>query len=370
MRRHSYLETPNFSALWARLPSGAATVDITRRIPGSPGSHAELIDLLAPACAETQGARVEVLCQPQDYYLFEDLQAAGFRFTGYLALARAPQGSELPLWMGPQRVRRIPPATAARASSGTVLRSVLEFGGRLLHDSTRMSAEFLRDCRTRDRFFSGISTVRPPDGLVETLGQPAAPNRRPPPPPTASDKPFSAVVRARASADGFSARGRVTHDEVRGLIWDSYCRREDGRRPFAAAGGIGDYRIYIAVRNVLGLNPGLYRAAESDPTLTRIDSRTSSRAIDAAAFSQPTAKHAAAWLIITAIPGRLLASYGCRAQRFMYLDVGGLLQQLHLSASSREFGFRTIGGFDDRLMESLLDVSGLELAMACAAIGR
>ncbi len=54
----------------------------------------------------------------------------------------------------------------------------------------------------------------------------------------------------------------------------------------------------------------------------------------------------------------------------MFLDSGGILQQLHLSATSLGMEFRAIGGFDDKLVEKLFELSSKDLVTSLAVCGR
>ncbi len=77
-------------------------------------------------------------------------------------------------------------------------------------------------------------------------------------------------------------------------------------------------------------------------------------------FSYPWAKEAALGIFITGIPHRVEEKYGERGYRYLYLEAGAVMNNIHLISSVKGLGSVILGGTNDGILEKVLDIDGKE----------
>jgi len=140
-------------------------------------------------------------------------------------------------------------------------------------------------------------------------------------------------------------------------------------RTVPSAGALYPLELYVDVRAVTGLEPGLYHFQATAALLQRLRSLAGEEL--AAAFVQPNViEAAAAVILITAVFQRTTFKYGERGYRFALIEAGDVAQNIDLVASALGLPAANLGGFFDRELEMLLDVDGVEQSLVYAvAIG-
>ncbi|GAA3649597.1 hypothetical protein GCM10022224_010360 [Nonomuraea antimicrobica] len=189
------------------------------------------------------------------------------------------------------------------------------------------------------------------------------------PRPDPPDMRLHQAIAERRSARRFSAES-LTLPEVASLLMLSAGLPAEpgaaGRTTFRAApsaGGLHPTEIYVVVRAVDGLDPGIYHYRANDHVLEALLLDPTAAGRLAAASSYPeTLETAAATLVLTAVFGRTTLKYGERAYRFVVLEIGHVAQNVLLVASALGCGAVPIGGFVDDEVHAILDVDGVEEA--------
>ncbi|MGA6927568.1 MAG: SagB family peptide dehydrogenase [Desulfosarcina sp.] len=149
---------------------------------------------------------------------------------------------------------------------------------------------------------------------------------------------------------------RLTHDMT--------ARRMQGGDAFylrsvASAGALYPFELYLAAHRIDGLDPGVYHHGLFDFSLTVLRS-------DPLAIIPPTQVGVAATVYIAGIFFRSAWKYRGRAYRYVLLDAGHLLENLHLALDALNFSFSIHLDFDDSRAAALLGLDARqEVCLAC-----
>jgi len=169
----------------------------------------------------------------------------------------------------------------------------------------------------------------------------------------------------------------LTMDELSYLLWATQgIRRKMDRghayRTVPSAGCRHALETYLAVLNVQGLEPAIYRYLPLEHKLALIhDGAPLAERIVAAAFGQPYPGQAAATFIWTAVPYRMEWRYGPAAGKMIALDAGHVGQNLYLACAAIGAGTCAIAAYDQEAMDRLLDIDGNdEFTIYLASVGK
>jgi SagB-type dehydrogenase family enzyme len=142
-------------------------------------------------------------------------------------------------------------------------------------------------------------------------------------------------------------------------------------RTAPSAGALYPAEVYLGVRRVEGLNPGIYHYEVQSSSLALLDSGDPTVALHEVCCWQPYAREAAVVFLISGVLERPRRKYGERGYRYMLLDTGHMAQNLCLSATALGLAVTTTCGFFDDPANDLLGLDGLEEAVLYVAfVGR
>lgn len=169
----------------------------------------------------------------------------------------------------------------------------------------------------------------------------------------------------------------LTLPELSFLLWATQgVRRQAG--PFAvfrtvpSAGNRHSFETYLAVMNVAGIEPGLYRYLPlgHELVLVRKDGNLGP-ALTNAALGQSFCGNAAVTFIWTTVPYRMEWRYHLAAHRVIPIDLGHVGQNLYLACEGIGAGTCAIAAYDQGAMDNLLGVDGdEEFALYLAPVGK
>jgi SagB-type dehydrogenase family enzyme len=142
-------------------------------------------------------------------------------------------------------------------------------------------------------------------------------------------------------------------------------------RAAPSAGGLYPAELYLAVRRVAGLAPGLYHYNVPRHAVALLSAGDASDALTAALAGLESVRHASFVVILAGIMERTQRKYGERGYRYILLDAGHLAQNLLLSATALGYASFTTGGFFDEDLNALLRLDGVEeTVLYCALVGQ
>lgn len=141
------------------------------------------------------------------------------------------------------------------------------------------------------------------------------------------------------------------------------------RRPVPSAGGLYPLEIYLLVRRVEGLAPGLYHYEVIGDALERIGAQAWEADAERAFLTWSFMKHAPVILCIGAVFDRTQDKYGARGYRYILLEAGHVAQNLCLVAQEMGLSSLCVGGYRDSLLNRLFSLNesdeGIVYSVAC-----
>jgi SagB-type dehydrogenase family enzyme len=199
------------------------------------------------------------------------------------------------------------------------------------------------------------------------------------PPPERGDRAFDDVVAARRTARGFADEDLELR-ELATVLHQTY--GITGEMPFAgggvhglraapSAGALYPAELYLGVRRVAGVPPGLYHYEVRAHALALLEQGDPTGRLHEACCFQDYARTAGVVVLIAAALQRTKRRYGERGYRYVLLDVGHLTQNLLLSATALGLAAMTTCGFFDDVASELLRLDGVDEAVLYVAfLGR
>ncbi|MEE8259977.1 MAG: SagB/ThcOx family dehydrogenase, partial [Nitrospinaceae bacterium] len=129
--------------------------------------------------------------------------------------------------------------------------------------------------------------------------------------------------------------------------------------------------IYIAVRKVSSVEPGIYHYNVPNHELELMIPGDPTEKIHEVCVWQEHVLKASIVVLISGVLARTKLKYGERGYRYALLDIGHLGQNLYLSCTSLELAIMTTCGFFDDEANKLLRIDGVdETTMYVAFIGK
>ena len=166
----------------------------------------------------------------------------------------------------------------------------------------------------------------------------------------------------------------LTLQEVSQLLWaaQGITVRPDRRRGRIApsAGALLPLEIYLTVRNVDGLETGVYRFMSEGHKLRKVLAGDIHAELSTAALGQPWVSQAPINIVIAAIYERTTRKYGERGIRYVHMEVGHVGQNISLQVISLNLGTVVVGAFDDDRVHEIIRMAENEVPLYIMPVGR
>ncbi len=129
-------------------------------------------------------------------------------------------------------------------------------------------------------------------------------------------------------------------------------------RALPSGGALYPLELYLLVRRVKGLSPGLYHVNVLFQALSQLVRHDQPMPLAGTIAQDVLFGEPAVVLFVTAVFERTRVKYGARGLRYIMLEAGGLGTQMNLLANAMGLSFcYDGGGYEDRI-ESLLGIDG------------
>ena len=113
--------------------------------------------------------------------------------------------------------------------------------------------------------------------------------------------------------------------------------------------------IYIAIGNVTGIAPGIYKYDSEEHSITQTFPGDIREGLSAASLNQSMLIDAPITIIYTAVYSRITERYGDRGrERYIYMEIGHSSQNIYLQAESLGLSTCAIGAFTESQLIRLL----------------
>jgi len=180
---------------------------------------------------------------------------------------------------------------------------------------------------------------------------------------------LEATLAQRRSLRSFAATP-LTAAQAGQLLWAAQGISDaQGRRTAPSAGASYPLVLYLVAGRVEGIARGVHRYQPQGHRLVAVAAGDAVVAVAAAARNQAWLGDAPALIVIAAQPGRTVARYGARADRYVAIEAGAAAQNLLLQAVALGLGGTLVGAFDDMALRSAVPLAEAEQALAIVAVG-
>ena len=132
-------------------------------------------------------------------------------------------------------------------------------------------------------------------------------------------------------------------------------------RTVPSAGARHSFETYLLIRNVVGVDPGLYRYLPLEHELVFLgEVENMEMRVSLACFGQQFVGGGAVTFVWATIPYRMEWRYGPLAHRVILIDVGHVCQNLYLACEAIGAGTCGIAAYDQQEVDELIGVDGEE----------
>ena len=194
-----------------------------------------------------------------------------------------------------------------------------------------------------------------------------------------SDRTFDDVISSRRSLRDFADLD-LSLDDLSKILHQSYGITGElpGKNDFCqnlrsapSAGALYPAEIYIAIRKVSGVEPGIYHYNVPNHEIELLIPGDPTEIMTEVCCGQEYVRQASITILISGVLQRTKLKYGERGYRYVLLDIGHLGQNIYLASTSLELAIMTTCGFFDDEANRLLRLDGVdETAMYVAFIGK
>jgi SagB-type dehydrogenase family enzyme len=246
-----------------------------------------------------------------------------------------------------------------------------------LDDLAELYHEAAKTCtRTIGRELQGLAALEADSTLRELVSHAVRRHahretiRLPAPEPI--DPGLTALLRARRSGREFGDAG-LPLGALATLLHCAYgavSTDAPPRRTVPSGGALYPLELYVVATRVEALREGIYHYDPLGHGLEVLELAAVGARL-AELHLYPELAPAPVLLALTGVFGRSRFKYGLRGYRFTLLEAGHVVQNVVLAATALELTAIPIAGVDDRELERLLRVDGVdESVVYCAAVGR
>jgi SagB-type dehydrogenase family enzyme len=167
------------------------------------------------------------------------------------------------------------------------------------------------------------------------------------------------------------SRDPLTVDEITQLLWAAQgITHPRGYRTAPSAGALYPLELYAAVGHVVGLPTGFYRYRCLEHALELKSARDLRPELCQAALNQRAVERAPVSFLITAVYGRVTATYGSRGVRYVDMEAGHAAQNLCLQAVALDLKSVLIGAFQGDDIKKIAALPDDEEPLVVVPVGK
>src|SRR3989338_2020388 len=171
--------------------------------------------------------------------------------------------------------------------------------------------------------------------------------------PRPSPLPVSLDSALESRTSHFSGNKEILPRDFSTLLYHALGARKDRTRRYPSAGALYPIETYIVALSLSGIPRALFHYHQHAHTLEHLWDVPSD--FDPRAFA-PTARGASAFLLFTAVWERTAAKYGDFGYLHAVIEAGHMAQNVLLVASALKIAACPLGGFDEKIAASILDL--------------
>lgn len=191
-----------------------------------------------------------------------------------------------------------------------------------------------------------------------------------PTPTCRGGRSFESTLERRRSIREFTDQP-LSLAEMSQLLWAAQGVTDNaGHRTSPSAGALYPLEVYLVARNVRDLLAGVYRYNPGEHELERVFEGDLSSALYTASLRQDFVRDCPGIIVISAVYERTTWKYGKRGERYIFMEVGHVAQNVSLQAVSLNLGTVVVGAFDDERIKRILKLDKEEKTLCLIPVGR
>jgi len=174
--------------------------------------------------------------------------------------------------------------------------------------------------------------------------------------PLINHNPLTKLLKKRRSKRDFSETP-LSFKSLSAILWAAQgITNEKGFRTAPSAGGLFPLTIYVVVRNVPSLSPGLYQYDNQNNQLILLMKSQLSHKVAKSSYNQMWMQEAPAIVVIAADYNITAKKYGLVAKRYVHMEVGAVAENVYLQAIQLNLATTLVGGFKEDAIKKLLGI--------------
>ncbi|MCE5345208.1 MAG: SagB/ThcOx family dehydrogenase [Bacteroidales bacterium] len=172
---------------------------------------------------------------------------------------------------------------------------------------------------------------------------------------------------------------KISAEDLSQILWaaygiskplDGYPQTRGGLRTVPSAGALYPLEIYVLIRNVEGIEPGVYKYFSQSHKITCVITKDMKEELSLAALNQKMIHVAPVCLLISAVFSRTTQGYGDRGrERYVYMEAGHSAQNIYLEAEALHLGTCSIGAFNDDEVKKVIQLPDEEEPLYIMPVG-
>ena len=190
-----------------------------------------------------------------------------------------------------------------------------------------------------------------------------------PKPKTSGSMTVEAAIQERRSRREFSDQA-VTMTQLSQLLWaaQGVTDPETGHRSAPSSRGAYPYTVYVVVRNVANLSPGLYEYLPAEHALGDLKIANAGELLTSAEV-QPAAQNAPVVFVLAASYGKVQELLGDSTEPATLIEAGHIGQNMYLQTESLKMAMVVMAGFDPMKVGSALSLDPAETVIYIMPFG-
>lgn len=181
--------------------------------------------------------------------------------------------------------------------------------------------------------------------------------------------PLSQLLLKRRSIRRYG-RGSLKLEELSQILWATYGLVDKNRRVVPSAGATYPIEVYVFVKNVENLKPGIYKYNEDKNTLILMREGDFSGDLASACLNQEWVYRAPVNIVLVAVYERTTSWYGERGFRYIYMEAGHVGQNIYLASTELNLGTVAVGAFHDEDVKRIIGLRDEYIVLYVFPIGR
>ncbi len=164
----------------------------------------------------------------------------------------------------------------------------------------------------------------------------------------------------------------LTAQEISQILWaaQGITAPEKGGRTAPSAGALYPLEVYLVVKDVENIKPGVYHYLPEGHKLKKLFEGDVSKELAQAALGQTFISQAPVAVVLTGVFARTTGKYEERGVQYVFMEAGHAAQNVCLQVHSLGLGTVTVGAFYDEEVKELLKLSADEIPLYVMPVGR